>query len=88
MRTKTWTVEVLITEVDRRTTARAVLRTDAGTEVLANGSSSRNPHDEDVSEIGDEVATARALAALAHRLLNAAEEDISASTAQPAHLTL
>lgn len=88
MNTRTWTVEVLITEVDRRTTARAVLRTDAGTEVLANGSSSRNPHDVDVSEIGDEVATARALNALAHRLLNAASDDITAATAEPARLTL
>ena len=40
------------------------------------GTARLNPSDRDVPEIGDELATSRALSDLAHRLLHAAAEDI------------
>jgi hypothetical protein len=39
-----------------------------------------------VPEIGDEIAVARALSDLSHRLLQAATEDVEQSTGTPAHL--
>lgn len=40
-----------------------------------------------VNEIGDELAVSRALAHLAHQLLETAADDIEAVTGRPAHLT-
>jgi uncharacterized protein DUF1876 len=40
-----------------------------------------------VPEIGDELAVSRALADLAHQLLDAAAGDIEAITHRPAHLS-
>jgi hypothetical protein len=45
-----------------------------------------NPDDRDVPEIGDELAAARALSDLGHRLLLAAAADIGASTRERVHL--
>lgn len=88
MHTKTWTVEVFLSEEGQTTKARVVLRTGAARELEAHGMSSRNPHDADVPEIGDEVATARALSALAKALLSTAANDITAVTSEHAVLTL
>jgi hypothetical protein len=87
MKTKTWTVQVLITEDGSNTTARAVLSTGEGArEVVGTGKSKRNPHDPAVPEIGDEVAAARALAALGSALLDVATDDIAGVTERPALL--
>ena len=87
MRTKTWTVQVLITEEGSTTTARAVLDTgEDAREVVGTGRSKRNPHDLAVPEIGDEVAAARALAALGSALLDVATDDIAGVTERPALL--
>jgi len=82
MATKTWTVQVSIEEMGDDTVAEAVMRLDA-TEVRGQGRSRRNPHDETVPRIGDELATARALSELAHELLSTAATDIEARTHQP-----
>jgi hypothetical protein len=87
MHTKTWTVKVFLSEEDRTTNARAVLHTGEAEELSAHGTASRNPHDPDVAEIGDEVATARALAALADTLLGTASADITAVTSDDTPLT-
>jgi hypothetical protein len=86
MHTKTWTVTVFLSEEERTTKARAVLQTGEAEELTAHGTASRNPHDPDVAEIGDEVAAARALAALADVLLGTASADITAVTSDPASL--
>jgi hypothetical protein len=86
MRTKSWNVALFLTEDDGHTTARAVLHPGTAQEITAYGRAYRNPHDMEVPEIGDEVATARALHGLARTLLGAAEEDITALTAVPAHV--
>ena len=77
--TKTWKVDVFLYESGDTTTAEAVLETGEAAAVHARGSARRNPADRPVPEIGDELACARALSALAHQLLDIVAEDISAA---------
>jgi hypothetical protein len=89
MHTRKWTVEILISEFDdeRRTRAEARLQSDAGHPLTAQGEARRSPADREVPEIGDELATARALADLAYKLLDVTAGDIEQFTHRPAHLT-
>jgi hypothetical protein len=84
--TKTWTVQVLIEEEGDVTRADAVLRTGDDTALRGSGRARRNPKDQDVPEIGDELAAARALSHLAHALLEAAAADVEASAGGPVRL--
>lgn len=86
---KRWTIEIVIDEDDeaRRTRAEAHLRTSDQTDLRGVGEARRNPADRDVPEIGDELAVARALADLGHRLLDVAVGDIEGVTHRPAHLS-
>jgi Domain of unknown function (DUF1876) len=84
---KRWTVEIDIDEHEGRTRAVARLPLHAG-QVVGVGLARLNPADRDVPEIGDELAVARALSELSHRLLEAAAENIEQITQQPAHLHL
>jgi hypothetical protein len=84
---KRWNVAIEIDEQGGRT--RAVARLDAGTAELAGvGMARRSPEDEDVPQIGDELAVARALSELSHHLLDATAADIERITHQPAHLRI
>ncbi|MFI9811877.1 DUF1876 domain-containing protein [Saccharothrix variisporea] len=85
---KTWHVEVHLDEHDGRTRAKATLTTRDGTRLTGIGLARLNPTDTDVPEIGDELATARALADLAHALLDATADDIEALTHKPADIHL
>ncbi|WP_405064877.1 DUF1876 domain-containing protein [Kribbella sp. NBC_01510] len=77
-----WSVEIFIDEhEDERTThAEARLHTNDETHLVGRGTARRNPKDSDIAEIGDELAAARALSALAHELLHAAASDIEQLT--------
>ena len=86
--TKTWTVTVLIEEERDTTRADAVLHSRDDTQLRGTGRARRNPKDRDIPEIGDELATSRALADLAHQLLDAAAGDIEDALGQPAALRL
>jgi hypothetical protein len=83
--TKQWNVAVEIDEHDGRTRAVARLRTD-GAELTGVGTARLSPDDRDVPEIGDELATARALSELSHHLLDTAANGIEQVTHQPTHL--
>jgi hypothetical protein len=76
MESKTWHVELYLSEDGTTTRADAVLRTTAGTELRHSGTARRNPGDRDVPEIGDELAVCRALTGLAHDLFEAALADV------------
>ncbi|WP_432479281.1 DUF1876 domain-containing protein [Nocardioides sp. GXQ0305] len=76
----TWRVDIFVGEVDGRSTATATLHAHARTDLSAQGTARLSPRDHDVPEIGYELATARALSALAHELLMAAADDISGVT--------
>jgi hypothetical protein len=84
---KHWKVEIHIDEHDSRTRAQARLNTGETTTLIGIGHARRNPNDPSVPEIGDELAVARALADLAHQLLDATTADIEAITQRPAQLT-
>jgi uncharacterized protein DUF1876 len=84
---KRWTVDVFIDEDDGRTYAEARLHTGADTRIVGVGYARLNPADADIPEIGDELATARALSDLGHRLLVTTASDISAVTQQPVRLS-
>jgi hypothetical protein len=86
IRSKTWTVELFLSEEDGHTRAEAVLRSGADRELRAVGRARRHPDDAEIPEIGDEVATSRALSELAHKVLDAAASDIEAATGRAARV--
>lgn len=81
---KRWNVEIFLGEQDGRTYAEARLLTELGDRLVGVGRAKLNPDDRDVPEIGDELAVARALTDLGHKLLVAAAGDIRQVTGQPA----
>jgi hypothetical protein len=83
---KMWTVDVYLTEDGPRTRADAVLRAGGDRELRGVGLARRHPDDTAVSEIGDEIATSRALSELAHRVLDVAAGDIQAVTGHRARV--
>jgi len=82
--THTWKVSIDLFSVGgveqegHVTAAHAVLTTTAGDTLEGYGRARLNPEDEDVPEIGEELAAARALRELADKLLRATSDDISA----------
>lgn len=79
---KRWSVDIFISEQGRQTRAEARLHTRDATEIRGIGVATRNPHDMDVPEVGDELAVARALGDLARHLLGEAVGDIEALSAE------
>lgn len=84
--TKQWTVEITIDENGGYTRAEAWLQSEPGVRMVGTGRAKLNPSDMDVPEIGDELAVARALSDLGHRMLVTAASDIESVTHQPAHI--
>ncbi len=84
---KKWTVEIHIDEHESKTRAEARLHTADKTHLVGVGVARLNPSDSDVPEIGDELAASRALADLAHQLLDAAANDVEGVTQAPAQLS-
>ena len=72
-----WKVDVFLFENDAEVTAEAVLHADAARPVLGRGTA-RLDVTATVPEIGAELATSRALAALGHRLLELTADDLAA----------
>ncbi|WIX75615.1 DUF1876 domain-containing protein [Amycolatopsis carbonis] len=86
MHSKQWHVDLFLSEEEGSTHARARLTTGAAKTLDAEGTARLNPSDRDVPEIGDELAAARALSELAHRLLEVAAGDIEGVTHEPVRL--
>jgi hypothetical protein len=84
--TKQWNVEVSIGEEDGHTYAQARLVADTGDRMMGIGQATAHPHDYDVPEIGDELAVARALNDLGHRLLVTTAADIHQLTDEEVRL--
>lgn len=76
MQTQEWAVRIRLDEDTDRTHAQAVLDTKNGVTVHGDGSARRNPLDAPMPEIGEELAAARALYALADRLMDVAYRDV------------
>ncbi len=84
---KRWTVDIVIDEEEdgQRTYAEARLRIRDDMHLQGRGTARCNPNDRNVSEIGGELAVARALSDLAHELLHTAAKDIEALTRGQTH---
>lgn len=81
-----WSMTMSVQESDGETTATAQLSM-AGEEHLAGRGKARlNPSDQGVDKIGAEIAMARALSDLAHKLLHSAAMDVEGMTHERAHL--
>jgi hypothetical protein len=85
---ETWNVTIDIGEHDGRTRAVARLRTRETEQISGVGFARLAPTDQDVPEIGAEIACARALADLSRHLLGVATEDVEQLTGQPSHLVM
>jgi len=75
-----WPVDLYLSQSEGETHAEARLTTRESEVLRGHGRARCNPADWDVPEIGAEVAAARALSDLAHRLLDTAATDIEAVT--------
>jgi hypothetical protein len=84
---KRWNVEILIGEVDNTTYAEAQLYDEIRDDLIGTGRATLNASEANIPEIGDEIATARALSDLGHRLLVAAAGDLEEATHERIHLT-
>ena len=82
-----WPVEISLREDYGQTQAEA-RQTKDGAGLTGHGLARRNPGDQEVTQIGEEIAAARALSDLAHQLLSAAAGQIEGITRQRAHLSL
>jgi Domain of unknown function (DUF1876) len=84
-----WSVSLSIIEIDSETHAEARLVMPGGEDELAGrGEARRNPADQEITLIGEQIAAARALSDLAGKLLHAAAESIEGITHERAHLHL
>jgi hypothetical protein len=81
-----WSVLLSVSARDDSTEAVARLPVSEGSDLTGHGTARRNPADENVTKIGEELAVARALSDLAHRLLRVATEDVETVTHGHAHL--
>ena len=82
-----WPVEISLHEEGRETRAAARLTGQVGG-MVRRGVARRNPDDQEVTQIGEQIAAARALSDLAHQLLSDAAGQIEGITHQRAHLSL
>jgi len=73
---KRWTIEILLDEVDPGT-ARAVARLDTSEDAHVHGRGTWQGADEDVAEIGNDLAVSRALSEIAEKLSVRASAAIS-----------
>ena len=79
-------VSLYISEIDGQTHAEASLAMADEDELVGRGEARRNPADQEVTMIGEQIAAARALSDLAGKLLYAAAIRIEDMTHQRAHL--
>jgi hypothetical protein len=82
-----WPIEISLQEEDRETRAEVRLTKDS-VGIVGHGLARRNPDDQEVTQIGEEIAAARALSDLAHQLLSDAAGQVEGITRQRAHLHL
>ncbi|MEU1299775.1 DUF1876 domain-containing protein [Streptomyces shenzhenensis] len=81
----TWRIELDIEQTDDESKATASIRLPDSTRLSSHGKSRRHPDDPVRTQVGEELATARALNGLAQRILRKAAHEIEQSTHQPAH---
>jgi hypothetical protein len=83
--TKVWALEIAIGENPDETEAQALLHV-GDRDIAGTGRARRNPHDPVRPRVGEELAVSRALADLAHQLLDIAATEIEAFEGRQVHL--
>jgi Domain of unknown function (DUF1876) len=83
-----WSMMLSVQESDDETIAIAQLAMEGDELLTGKGKARLNPVDQGVEKIGAQIAVARALSDLAHKLLHAAAHDVEGMTHQRAHLHL
>ncbi|MFR9730734.1 DUF1876 domain-containing protein [Saccharopolyspora sp. MS10] len=83
---RTLNLDMQVIEAGMRTTADVGMITGDGRALHGHGTARRHPDDPDVPQIGDEIALARALFELGHKLLDAAANDIGERQHRQVHL--
>lgn len=84
-KTREFTISVLVDEDADRTEAKVAFDLGAR-EFSAWGRARRNPDDPNVPVVGEELALARAMNELSHRLVEAAADSIEAFEGRPVNL--
>lgn len=77
-----------VSQTDGGTDAEAHLVMEGDEHLAGHGKARLNPADQDVTKIGEQIAMARALSDLAHKVLHAAAVDVEGMTHERAHLHL
>jgi hypothetical protein len=86
--TERWSIELSIGKDDDETQAEARLVMKGGDHLFGHGKARHNPADPNITEIGEQIALARALSELAHNLLNTAAAELEAVTHQRVQLNM
>jgi hypothetical protein len=81
-----WSMAVFVAEIDGETDAEARLTRADNRNFSGRGKATLNPADQDVAMIGEEIAIARALSDLSHKLLHSAAVGVESMTHEKAHL--
>ena len=81
-----WSMEVFVAEIDDETDAEARLTKADNRNFSGRGKAKLNPADRNVAIIGEEIAIARALSDLSHKLLHSAAIGVENMTHEKAHL--
>jgi len=81
-----WSMAVFVAEVDDETDAEAFLTRADNRNFSGRGKAKLNPADRDVALIGEEIAIARALSDLSHKLLHSAAAGVESMTHEKARL--
>jgi hypothetical protein len=80
-----WSVCLSVSETDGETNAEVRMLMDGDVQRTGRGRARLNPADHEVAKIGAEIAVARALSDLAHKLLHTAATDVEDMTRERAH---
>ena len=81
-----WSIEVFVAETDGETDAEARLTRADSRNFSGRGQAKLNPADRNVAVIGEEIAIARALSDLSHKLLHSAAVGVESMTHEKARL--
>lgn len=84
--TRTITLDMQVVEAGAKTTADVGMTTGSGRVLHGHGTARRHPDDPEVPQIGDEIAVARALFEMAHKLLDTAGDEIGELQHRRVHL--
>jgi hypothetical protein len=85
--TRNLTLQMKVVEAGAKTTADLSFTTATGQELRGHGTARRHPDDPDIPQIGDEIATARAMFELGHKLLDTAANELGDRLHRRVHLS-